>query len=194
MTRIDHYCLLRIMCLSPNQKGSKLWSICICRIWALQILFQLLQAAVERQALLEKKARRDRARQEMEELEEEETRLDIEQKKAMLESKRRAPRGDVALYGQHGVADYGHHEVAGYGQQGAVGGGGGGSIQRSQYYSNESYGDGYQDVRATVDHGAMVHAPAGRVRGHGVTSNRFGVEVQDLSLVGQQIYSSLNRQ
>ena len=46
--------------------------------------------------------------------------------------------------------------------------------QRSQYYSNESYGDGYQDVRAMVDHRAMVHAPAGRICGQGVTSNRFG--------------------
>ena len=101
-----------------------------------------IQAAVERQALLERKARRDRARQEMEELEDKETRLDIEHKKAMLESKKQAPRGEVELYGRHGVADYGRHEVAGYGQQGAVGGGGGGSIQRSQYYSNESYGDG----------------------------------------------------
>ena len=45
---------------------------------------------------------------------------------------------------------------------------------------------------AAVDHCAMVHAPGGRVPGRGVTSNRFGVEVQDLSLVGQQIYSSLN--
>ena len=49
-------------------------------------------------------------------------------------------------------------------------------------------------MRARADHHAMVHAPAGRVHSHGVTSHWFGVEVQDLSLVGQQIYSSLNGQ
>ena len=57
-------------------------------------------------------------------------------------------------------------------------------------YRNETYGD-YQGVMAPVEHCAMVHAPGGRGRGHGVTSSRFGVEVNDLSLVGQQIYSSL---
>ena len=52
-----------------------------------------IQAEVKRRALLEKRARRDRARREMEELEEEETRLEIEHKKAMLESKRRHQKG-----------------------------------------------------------------------------------------------------
>ena len=81
-----------------------------------------------------------------------------------------------------------------YGQQGGAGYGGGGAYQRCQYYSNKSYGDGYQDVRATVDHRVMVYAPAGRVQGQGMTSNQYGVEVQELSPVGQVIYSSLNRQ
>ena len=36
---------------------------------------------------------------------------------------------------------------------------GGVVLQRSQYYSRETYGDGYQDARATMDHHAMVQAP-----------------------------------
>ena len=154
-----------------------------------------VQAAVTRQGLQDKKARRDRVQQEMDDLEDEEARIDIANRRALLDAKRRQPVGDV--YGQQGPVYYGCRDAVVYGQQaegGAAGAGAGGSFQRSQYYRNETYDGDYQGVRATVDHRAMVHAPGGRVRGRGVTSNRFGVEVQDLSLVGQQIYSSLNGQ
>ena len=110
-------------------------------------------------------------------------------KRALLDAKRRQPVGDV--YGQHPVG-YGDCDAVVYGRH-AEGGaaGGGGSFHRGAVsYRNESYGD-YQGAMAAVEHCAMVHAPGGRGRGRGVTSSRFSVEVNDLSLVGQQIYSSL---
>ena len=146
-----------------------------------------VESAVSRQGQLDKQARRDRMKQEMEDLEDEEARLDVANRRALLDAKRRQPGGDV--YGQQPVV-YGGRDAVVYGQH-AEGGaaGGGGSFQRSQYYRNESYDGNYQGAMAAVDHRAMVHAPGGR--GCGTTLSRFGVEVQDLSLVGQQIYSSL---
>ena len=62
---------------------------------------------------------------------------------------------------------------------------GGVVLQRSQYYSCETYGEGYQDARATMDHHAMVQAPEGRM----MVSNRLGVDEQGLSPDGQAIYT-----
>ena len=149
-----------------------------------------VESAVSRQGQLDKQARRDRVKQEMEDLEDEEARIEVANRRALLDAKRRQPVGDV--YGQQPVG-YGGRDAVVYGRH-AEGGaaGGGGSFHRGAVtYRNESYDGDYQGAMAAVDHRAMVHAPGGRGRGRGVTSSRFGVEVQDLSLVGQQIYSSL---
>ena len=147
-----------------------------------------VESAVSRQGQQDKQARRDRMRQEMEDLEDEEARMEVAHKRALLDAKRRNQGGDV--YGQHPVG-YGDRDGVVYGRHAEGGAAGGGSLfhRGAMTYRGKTYAD-YQGVMAPVEHRAMVYAPGGRGRGCG-TSSRFGVEVNDLSLVGQQIYSSL---
>ena len=64
-----------------------------------------VEAAVTRQGLLDKKARRDRVKQEMEDLEDEEARIEVANRRALLDAKRRQPVGD--MYGQQVPVVYG---------------------------------------------------------------------------------------
>ena len=112
------------------------------------------QDEAEERALLKMRICRDCARKEREDLEEEEHILDMARRKAMVEEKRnRAPIGEVEMYGQHDGASLG----------------GGAYQQRSHYYSWGAYGDEYQDMGGrevpVVNTRAMVHAPAGCIRG-----------------------------
>ena len=148
-----------------------------------------VQSAVSRQEQLEKQARRDRMRLEMEALEDEEARMEVAHKRALLDAKRRNQGGDV--YGQHPVG-YGDRDGVVYGRH-PEGGAAGGEVsfnRGAMAYRGNAYGD-YQV--APVEHHAMVHhAPGGRGRGCGVTSSRYGVEVGHLSEMGQQIYSAVH--
>ena len=146
-----------------------------------------VESAVSRQEQLEKQARRDRTRLEMEALEDEEARIEVAHKRALLDAKRRSQ--DV--YGQHPVG-YGDRDGVVYGRhpEGGAAGGGVPFNRGAVAYRGDAYGE-YQV--APVEHHAMVHhAPRGRGRGRGVTSSRYGVEVGHLSEMGQQIYSAVH--
>ena len=71
-----------------------------------------VESAVSRQGQQDKQARRDRMRQEMEDLEDEEARMEVAHKRALLDAKRRNQGGDV--YGQHPVG-YGDRDGVVYG-------------------------------------------------------------------------------
>ena len=71
-------------------------------------------------------------------------------------------------------------------------------LQSGGLYGLDRQDGGYQDCEGrevtTVDTRAMVHAPAGRIHGQGgSTMTHYGVELQEMSPMGHDIYTRLRQ-
>ena len=156
-------------------------------------LDRIQESATTRQGQLESRAQRERARLEMEALDEEEARMarqEVAERRSQLAERRRQEEYNRQNggYGDRGVA-YVRHPGRGAGGGVQYTGGAGGGVQYTG--GVEPYGDYHVVVPVEQrQHQAMVHQPQGGVI-RGRTSARYGVDISHLSEEGQRIYSEM---